>query len=359
MKILYGICGEGFGHASRSRILLRYLQSKKHEVAIAAGGKAYSLLAQEFADVVPIESARFVYKNNEVKLLQTTAHTLYQALTRASSSLLTINQRINRFQPDIVITDAEPLCLFASRCHRIPCVSIDNPHALLYKRYTVKPDEFFSWFMLFSALKITMHGAQKYLIYDFFDEPPRYENVVFLKPLIQDGIRRQKSVSGNHIFVYHTIGSNQQILKTFKKTQETYIIYGMNKSGTEKNLVFKTFNEDVFFTDISTAKAVITSGGFTTISEALFLKKPIFCLPVKNQFEQMFNGAAVEHLGAGISAYYISYHKLVLFLKNLETYQKNLASYTPGDQDTTLQKIEQILDSLIQKNMRYSRSSTV
>jgi len=35
-KILYGVCGEGLGHASRSRILVNYLKKQNHEVRIVA-----------------------------------------------------------------------------------------------------------------------------------------------------------------------------------------------------------------------------------------------------------------------------------------------------------------------------------
>ena len=47
-------------------------------------------------------------------------------------------------------------------------------------------------------------------------------------------------------------------------------------------------------------KAIITNGGFTVISEALYLKKPIFSIPIKNQFEQALNAKFVEKLGAGV-----------------------------------------------------------
>jgi uncharacterized protein (TIGR00661 family) len=49
VKILYGVCGEGLGHASRSRILIHYLQQQKHEVCIIVGGKTYTILSKEFS----------------------------------------------------------------------------------------------------------------------------------------------------------------------------------------------------------------------------------------------------------------------------------------------------------------------
>jgi uncharacterized protein (TIGR00661 family) len=48
VKILYGICGDGLGHASRGRILIHYLQQQNHEVCIIVGGKSYTILSKEF-----------------------------------------------------------------------------------------------------------------------------------------------------------------------------------------------------------------------------------------------------------------------------------------------------------------------
>ncbi|WP_263641100.1 glycosyltransferase family protein [Methanobrevibacter arboriphilus] len=52
-----------------------------------------------------------------------------------------------------------------------------------------------------------------------------------------------------------------------------FIVYGFNKEGIEGNLTFRKFNEDKIYEDMSNAKAVITNGGFTLISEAIYLKK--------------------------------------------------------------------------------------
>ena len=38
MKILYGVVGEGMGHAMRSRVVLEHLVAQGHEVEIMASG---------------------------------------------------------------------------------------------------------------------------------------------------------------------------------------------------------------------------------------------------------------------------------------------------------------------------------
>ncbi len=48
MKILYGVCGEGQGHASRAKVVIGNLINKGHEVKVLAYGKAYETLKEEF-----------------------------------------------------------------------------------------------------------------------------------------------------------------------------------------------------------------------------------------------------------------------------------------------------------------------
>jgi len=347
-KILYGLCGEGLGHASRSRILINHLQ-KKHDICIVAGGKAYSYLAKEFKDVYEIESPHFVYKGNEVKLFLTIIRMIVQTFVKSPSSYFKVRRIIKEFKPDVLITDAEPISFFASFSSGIKRISIDNPQALIYRNYSVKYGEYFSWFALLIAVKLSILGADKYLIYDFFDEQIEDEKILFLKPLIQEGILKQKPTYGNHVFVYQTSISTEFITEILKKIDETFVIYGFNKDLVDENLIFKRFNEDDFYHDISSAKAVIANGGFTVLSEALYLKKPIFSLPIRHQFEQVVNGQFVESLGAGVYHMDLNEENLKDFLDNLDTYKENLKSYDPGNQKQTLKRIEEEIQKLLPK----------
>ena len=186
-RILYGLCGEGLGHASRSRILINHLKNK-HDIRIVAGGNAYDFLSKEFDDVYEIESPHFVYNGNEVKLFLTILRMLFRTFIKSPSSFLKVRRIIKEFKPDILITDAEPISFSASFFSSIKRVSIDNPQALLYRRYKIKFGEYFAWFALFIVVKLSVFGADKYLIYDFSDEQIDNPKVMFLKPLIKEGI---------------------------------------------------------------------------------------------------------------------------------------------------------------------------
>jgi len=50
MRILYGVTGEGMGHATRSSVILEHL-TKEHDVHVVVSGRARDYLAQRFENV--------------------------------------------------------------------------------------------------------------------------------------------------------------------------------------------------------------------------------------------------------------------------------------------------------------------
>ena len=140
-RILYGLCGEGLGHASRSRILINHLK-KKHDIRIVAGGKAYNFLSKQFDNVEEIESPRFVYKGNQVRLFYSILRMLFKTIVNSPSSFFKVKQIIKEFKPDLLITDAEPISHFAVFSGGIKRLSIDNPQALLHRTYIVNFGEY-------------------------------------------------------------------------------------------------------------------------------------------------------------------------------------------------------------------------
>jgi len=318
-------------------------------VFIAAGGKAYTILSKEFDHVTQIESPQGFYQDNHVRILLTLLHTTYQAIALVPGSFLQVRRLITEARPDILITDAEPISHIAARFSNLPRVSLDNPMALVYRKIPKKIREYPGWLFLCFMLKTLLLGADKYLIYDFSDEQIDDPSVMFVKPLIQAGLRQQTPTIGDHLFVYQTSLTFPSLFMSLKKCHETFIIYGFNKEKVDGNLIFKRFNDDEFYQDLASAKAVIVNGGFTAISEALYLKKPIFCLPIRHQFEQLFNAKRIEYMGVGVWQYQFHEKDLNAFLAHLSAFQEHFQRYDPGNQEETLSRIEQELRNAIRK----------
>ena len=71
---------------------------------------------------------------------------------------------------------------------------------------------------------------------------------------------------------------------------------------TDGAIEFRPRSVDGFLEDLVTARGVVTGGGFSLLSEAVYLGKPVLSVPLRGQFEQLMNARYLEREGFGICA---------------------------------------------------------
>ncbi|HHY00261.1 MAG TPA: teichoic acid biosynthesis protein, partial [Methanothermobacter sp.] len=145
---------------------------------------------------------------------------------------------------------------------------------------------------------------------------------------------------------------NLRLLELLKELDDEFVVYGFKRDEKDENIVFKTFNEDDFFKDMAQARAVISNGGFTLISEALYLGKPVLSVPVKKQFEQILNAIYLERLGYGEFHEELETEDVERFLSQLDKYQKNIKKYFYHDHNQfILEELDRIIDEYIPRDV--------
>ncbi|MBI2651343.1 hypothetical protein HYX01_02645 [Candidatus Woesearchaeota archaeon] len=323
-RILYGIAGEGMGHAVRSRVVIEHL-SKENEIKIATSGKAYSYLTR-FFNVEEIDYFRLIYKNNKTSIALTLLNNIVR-LPKIFLKSLKIYKIIKESKPDMIITDFEPLVdYFAFFCN-IPVISIDNQH-IITKTSDKMPKKYrFEAFLTLAVMKLFIIKSNKYFINSFFNCSLKDKNSVLIKPLLRKEIINAKTAVKEHILVYQTFESNKKLIKILQTISEKFVVYGFHKNKKLGNVFLKEVDESNFLEDLKSCKAVITSGGFVLISEALYLKKPVLSMPIKGQFEQILNAIYLERLGYGIFAEESSKEIIENFIKKIPKFKKNLSNY--------------------------------
>ena len=120
-------------------------------------------------------------------------------------------------------------------------------------------------------------------------------------------------------------------MHVLKQLPEQFIIYGYDEEKQDSNLKFKKTGMHML-KDLGTTKAVIASAGFTLLSEALYLKKPYFAIPLRGQFEQTMNALFLKQSGYGTFSEDPSLNDLRHFLHKLSRYRKKLRSYKSDPQ---------------------------
>lgn len=216
MKILYGVPGEGMGHATRSKVVIEHLLKMGHDVRAVSSARAFLFLEKAFPNrVTEIKGFHFAFKNAEISKYAT----FVSNLKSAGKNLLynTAKKKLieKEFHPDVVITDFESFSYFFAKEYGLPLISIDNMQVL--DRCTldveISAKERSNFRLAKSIVKMKVPGCDHYFISSFFDAKIVKKNTSIVPPIIRKIVQEATRFSSNHILMYQTSSS----LKTVKE----------------------------------------------------------------------------------------------------------------------------------------------
>lgn len=346
MKILYGLPSEGMGHATRSKVIIQYLL-QQHDVQIVTSDKAYTFLAVHFPNRVhQIDGFHLAYRQAEISV----GKTLLWNLTNAPKSLINNTkqyfQSIKDFNPDLVISDFESFTYFYAKLHRKPLISIDNMQVIDRSKLQIDipNEERLNYKLAKNIIKAKVVRANHYLITTFFHPPIQKKYTTYIPPIIRDEIVGAIISIQNHIVIYQSSTPQKILLPILHHfSKEEFIVYGFNQTKQIKNVTLKAFSEQEFSNDFTSAKAVMANGGFSFLSEAVYLHKPIFTVPIPNQFEQFVNSSYVQKLGYGMQATSFNVESINIFFNDLASFQIKLNTYQQEGNQIAFIKLNEIL----------------
>lgn len=330
MKILYGLPSEGMGHATRSKVIIEHLL-KEHDVQIVTSDRAFVFLSKHFPNRVhQIDGFHLAYKNAVVSVGKTILMTLKNAPKNLLKNFNQYQNIVKDFDADLVISDFESFTYFYAKLHRKPLISIDNMQIIDRAKLEINipSSEKANHLLAKNIIKAKVPHANHYFISTFFHPEINKKNTSYIPPIIRQEIIDTKTTSKNHIVVYQTSSSQQNLIPILQQlANENFIVYGFNKVEKYGNVTLKSFSEKGFINDFASAKAVMSNGGFSFLSEAVYLQKPILSVPIKNQFEQFVNASYVDKLNFGRHFEDFTADNLKAFLYDLEIYKDNLKYY--------------------------------
>lgn len=353
MKILYGVVGEGMGHATRSGVILDHLVGAGHEVRIVVSGRAAKYLeARHPGTVTEITGLTMHYEDNEVHRFKTALQNL-KAVIDLPDNLRAYLKMARDFTPDVVISDFESWSYIFARGQKIPVISLDNMQiiARCFHEDEVLGDDLASFLLAKGLVKAKLPKCNAYLITTFFfprvKKPRTTLHPPILRPIVTAARARVRA--GEHVVVYQTGTSNPALLGTLKTLSDVpFRIYGVRREiaedQVEANLTFRPFSEDGFVEDLATARAVVAGGGFTLMGEAVFLGKPMLSVPLVGQFEQTINATYLQKLGFGAYERAIDETNLRRFLSQTERYRENLAGLQLADHESAERRLDAALE---------------
>lgn len=351
MKILYGVPGEGMGHATRSKVIIQYLLEQNHDVRVVSSERAFTFLHSAFPGrVTEIKGLHFAYKNAKISKSGTFMLNLKSAGKNLIHNYIKKLEIEHTFKADLVISDFESFSYFYAKMHQLPIISIDNMQVMNRCKLdiVISKEEQGNFSLAKQIVKAKVPGCQQYLISSFFGAEISKKNTQLVPPIIREAILQATPKEGNHILMYQTSSSLENVQETLSKLpHEHFIVYGMNQNYSDGNVQFKPFSETEFIADFASAKAVIANGGFSFLSEAVYLHKPIYSFPIAGQFEQYMNAAYIEKLGYGRHFKSLGSDQLKAFLYDLPNFKKQLAHYQQNGNEKLFETLNLQLDNLV------------
>ena len=347
--VFYCVCGEGMGHAIRSGVIIDRIKDK-YDVYIFSSDRAYEYLNSKFDNVYKIGGFNTVYINNKVNNLQTLANAIKRNPTNMKIGYENLYKKAREIRPDVIVTDFEIYATMASKLLQIPLISLDNIHMITQTKIHYPEHKRIEMLKAKVAIKTYVVKPKFHILTSFFYPKIRAKkNAIIYPPVIREDILKLEPTNGDHVIVYQTSRESVKLVRKLKALKdEKFIVYGFNKDEVDGNLTYKKFNEDVFYDDLASAKAVISNGGFTFISEAISLKKPIYSVPALGNFEQTLNGYYVERLGYGEYHEVMNAQRVKNFLERLPKYKKRLSTVKKTNNDG-------IIKELIYRIEKYSK----
>lgn len=325
MKVLYAIQGTGNGHLSRAMDVIPCLQKRVDLDILVSGIQAD--LAFPFSLKHSLRGMSFIFgKNGGVDLWRT---------YRKSRLRQTVKEVNNLYVEDydLVINDFEPISAWACYLKELPCIAMSHQAAVL-DQLSPRPEE-----QDMMGRFILKHYAPSSEAYGFHFQ--QYNKNIFT-PVIRQQVREQDIRKGEHYTVYLPAYDDSRLLKHLLHFKDIAwdVFSKHNKSAfTMKNIRVQPIDNVQFIRSMASSQGVLCGAGFETPAETLFMGKKLMVIPMKNQYEQHLNAAALKQMGVPVLKSLKSKH-----YDEMEAWLNSTAAIAVDYPDHTQETVDLVLE---------------
>ncbi|MEP0549014.1 MAG: glycosyltransferase family protein [Rhodothermales bacterium] len=304
-RILYALNGQGRGHTSRALGVAHTLRQRGHDVLFCCGADAADRLRRQGEFVLDVPAPAELVRGNRVRLLATAWQNAPLAV-RTPEIVEALTERIDDLDPDLVVADFEPFAPRAARRLGLPVVALSHQQILTETRCHV-PLRYAASAAL-TRLGIGVMAPRglfdRVVVPSFFFPPHRAgSDAALVPPILRPDVLDAAPRRGAHLLVYvnHPEGSDR-LLDVLRRVDAPFVVYNVPApadSAAYPNLTFRAASRRGFVDDLAACRAVVSTAGFTLLSEALHLGKPVLAAPNRGFFEQAVNALYLRRSGRG------------------------------------------------------------
>jgi uncharacterized protein (TIGR00661 family) len=285
-------------------------------VAVTLGTGARRPMPEYFASAMKIPvrqlpTLEFKYKDNRAVSNTATLLGVFGRLPKYCGILRQLDAIVAETRPDVIINFFEPMAAFyaITRRKRPPMVTIGHQFMFQHPAYFYAPH---LWKQLFSMRTYTwLLGARTTkLALSFYDAPDLPgKRIVVGPPILRKQLFQLESKPGGDFVLVYLLnhGYADQIISWSEKNPQTklHCFYDKPNAPAEfqhsPSLTFHRLDGKKFLAMMAACRHVVCTAGFESVSEAAWLGKPLFLVPVENHVEQQVNALDAQRSGFGLA----------------------------------------------------------
>jgi len=331
-RVLFVVQGEGRGHLTQALTLRRWLADAGHEVAAVLVGRSQERRLPAFflekiqTPVHEFASPNFAFDRRfrGIRPGRTLARNLLH-LPEFQRSLHRLHEAVRDVAPDLVVNFYEVLIGLLYRRAKLqpPLVCIAHQYFFLHPDYPFPPGYPLQRRLVRLFTRLTAPPGARKLALSFYEAPDLPERRLFVVPplLRPELFQLPLDRTENFLLVYLlNRGYADDLIRWHTRHPEIGLhVFWDNTERPDgwsprPGLVFHHLNDRLFLEKMARCHGVVTTAGFETVAEALYLGKPVLMVPVEGHFEQRCNAYDAERLGAGIWSPRFELDRLLAFL---------------------------------------------
>jgi uncharacterized protein (TIGR00661 family) len=317
MRILYGVQTTGHGHLVRSTPVILELRKLGHQVDVILSGPPPdpAWLARIGAPLTTRPGLTFSADGGRIRYVRTAVQARPLRFVRDVF-------RDPMPEPDLVVTDYEPITAWMARRRDLRSIGIGHLYAFAWDEVPRAPGNFITrnvldWF----APAVIPAGAH----WDAFGAP-------VLPPTVAPEIRllARGSIESDLIVVYLGFEPLSRLIPLLKQLPQCrfHVYAKVTEEQTDRNVTIRPISRPRFVADLSRCAGVIANAGFTLTSECLHLGIAVLVQPINGHLEQESNALALKQLSLGTVTRQLSRNELATWLEQPPPVAQNYPDVT-------------------------------
>ncbi len=348
MKFIFFVQGEGRGHMTQAISLFQILTKNGHEISHVIVGKSKRRTLPHFfrknikTTISQFESPNFVTdkKSKSISILRT----LFVNISKTGTflrSVKKIDQIVKQEQPDSIINFYDFLggLYFLLGKRKPKHIALAHQFLLNHSEFEFPKGRIYDRIFLLVGNKLAGYRAEKRLCLSFRPMKDEKKKRIFvIPPLLREDVKKMNATQKEHFLVYMVNhGYSEQVEAFHAKHPKISIHCFWDKNNApkevqvDKTLTFHALDDKKFIEYMASCKGYLTTAGFESVCEAMYLGKPVLMIPVQGHYEQSCNVLDAQRAGAGISSIYFDLEQLLNYLpayKDISTSFQDWASKT-------------------------------